>query len=180
MLGTVFAVSRSENYTFSKRVVNCIQLIEGEGVDGDAHRGVTVKHRSRMRADPTQPNLRQVHLIHHELIQELQQQGFDVHPATMGENITTSGIDILSLPTGAILEIGSDAKVEITGLRNPCVQLDKYQKGLMTAVLDRDANGNLIRKAGVMGIVLKGGEVKSGDQIKIVLPLQPHTSLKRV
>ncbi len=179
-MGIVFAVSKCEKYTFSKIPADSIRLIEGEGVEGDAHRGIMVKHRSRVRADPTQPNLRQVHIIHYELIQELQQKGFDVNPSSMGENITTSGIDILSLPTGTILEIGSDAKVEITGLRNPCVQLDNYQKGLMTAVLDRDANGHLIRKAGIMGIVLKGGDVKVGNPIKTLLPPKPYTPLEQV
>ncbi len=179
-MGTIFAVSKCKNHTFSKLPTESIRLIEGEGVAGDAHRGITVKHRSRVRADPTQPNLRQVHLIHYELIQELRQKGFDVNPSTMGENITTLRVDLLSLPTGTILAIGAEAKIEITGLRNPCVQLDNYQKGLMAAVLDRDTNGNLVRKAGIMGIVLAGGEVKIGNQIKIILPPEPHQPLKRV
>ena len=177
---TVLSVSRDSKHRFSKVVVDSITLVAGEGVQGDAHRGVTVKHRSRVEADPTQPNLRQVHLIHYELIEELQGQGFRVEPATMGENVTTVGIDLLSLPTGTVLSIGDVAQVEITGLRNPCRQLDDYQQGLTAAVLDRDADGNLIRKAGVMGIVRTGGVVKQGDEIRIELPPEPHFALERV
>ena len=176
----VVSVSQCESHNFSKNQVESICLIEGEGIKGDAHCGITVKHRSRVKKDPSQPNLRQVHLIHNELIGELQQKGFDVHPATMGENITTSGIDLLGLPTDAILKIGKQVKIKITGLRNPCVQLDEYQKGLTAAVLDRDKKGNLIRKAGVMGIVIVGGDVKTGDEIQVVLPQVPHKSLECV
>lgn len=179
-MGSVLSVSRGESHEFSKQVMDSIDLIEGEGVEGDAHRGVTVKHRSRVKKDPTQPNLRQVHLIHYELIQELQGKGFDVSPATMGENITTSGIDLLALPTGTILTIGSTAAIEVTGLRNPCSQLDTYQKGLTAAVLDRDRTGNLIRKAGIMAVVVKGGRVNVGDNIIVTLPPKPHKSLERV
>ncbi len=155
-------------------------LIKGEGVDGDAHKGVTVKHRSRVKQDPNQVNLRQVHLMHSELIYQLQEQGFKVSPASMGENITTVGIKLLDLPTGTILKIGKDAQIEITGLRNPCAQLDQYQKGLTAAVLDKDAQGKIIRKAGVMGIVIKGGEVVSEDLIAILLPAKPHKPLEKV
>lgn len=153
-----------------------IRLITGLGVEGDAHNGVTVKHRSRVARDPTQPNLRQVHLIHEELHRELNAQSFVVGPGGMGENITTAGIDLLALPTGAVLTIG-DATIEVTGLRNPCVQLDTFQNGLMQACLDRDAEGNLIRKAGVMGIVLVGGEIRPGDTIEVRLPAEPYTPL---
>ena len=179
-MGSVLGVSKSANHEFSKESADTLILIEGEGVDGDSHRGVTGKHRSRVKADPTQPNLRQVHLIHYELILELQDKGFDVKPSTLGENITTSGIDLLSLPTGTILNIGLEAKIEVTGLRNPCAQLDNYQKGLTSACLDRDKSGNLVRKAGIMGIVLKGGVVKLGDQIEVVLPPEPRKPLERV
>lgn len=179
-MASVFSVSKFATHQFSKLVVNSIELIKGEGVVGDAHRGVTVKHRSRVKADPTQANLRQVHLIHYELIEELRSKGFDVNPATLGENITTHNIDLLSLPTGTILTIGSTVKIEITGLRNPCSQLDNFQKGLTTAVLDRDSEGNLIRKSGIMAIVLKGGEVKAKDSIHITLPPKPHRLLERV
>ncbi len=155
-------------------------LLAGLGVDGDAHLGTTVKHRSRVARDPNQPNLRQVHLIHAELHDELQASGFAVTAGTLGENITTRGLDLLGLPTGARLHIGDTSVVEITGLRNPCAQLDNYQKGLTAAVLDRDAEGKLIRKAGVMGIVLEGGEVRAGDGIRVELPPLPHRALEKV
>ncbi|WP_220446520.1 MOSC domain-containing protein [Paenibacillus piri] len=157
-----------------------IRLLAGLGVEGDAHLGRTVKHRSRVAADPTQPNLRQVHLIHGELHDELREAGFIVSPGQMGENITTRGIDLLALPTGTRLYIGETAEVEITGLRNPCDQLDRLQPGLMAAVLGRDEQGQLIRKAGIMGIVIAGGDVKPGDPIRIGLPTEPYRPLERV
>jgi len=166
----VVAVGRSASHSFSKPLALSIRLTAGQGVDGDAHRGTTVKHRSRVARDPTQPNLRQVHLIHAELHAELRALGFDVAPGDMGENITTRDIDLLALPTGTRLGIGEAAVVEVTGLRNPCVQLDRFQQGLMAATLARDADGNLIRKAGVMAIVLKSGDVRPGDPIRVVLP----------
>jgi MOSC domain-containing protein YiiM len=157
-----------------------VRLLEGLGVEGDAHAGATVKHRSRVRQDPTQPNLRQVHLIHAELHEELRAKGFDLVPGQMGENITTRGIDLLALPKGTWLCIGAEAMVEVTGLRNPCTQLDGIQTGLMSAVLDRDAQGALIRKAGIMGVVVKGGVVKPGDAITVRLPEPPFVDLDRV
>ncbi len=172
----VVAVHRSDSHSFSKDPVPAIRLITGLGVEGDAHNGVTVKHRSRVAKDPTQPNLRQVHLIHEELHRELSDQSFVVGPGAMGENITTSGLDLLALPTGTVLAIGG-ATIEVTGLRNPCVQLDTFQDGLMQACLDRDAEGNLVRKAGVMGIVLSGGEIRPGDAIEVRLPAEPHAPL---
>jgi len=165
----VLAVHRSATHSFSKSNALSIRLIAGLGVEGDAHAGVTVKHRSRVARDPTQPNLRQVHLIHAELHDELNAAGFDLKPGDMGENITTRGLDLLALPTGTRLMIG-DAVIEVTGLRNPCVQLDRFRPGLMQATLDRDAAGSLIRKAGVMGVVLVGGDVQTGDSIQIRMP----------
>lgn len=157
-----------------------VNLIAGLGVDGDAHSGATVKHRSRVARDPSQPNLRQVHLIHAELHDELRDLGFAVGPGDMGENITTRGIDLLSLPVGAKLKLGDEAVVVITGLRNPCLQLDAFLPGLMNTVLDRTPSGELVRKAGIMGIVEKGGVVKSGDAIFVELPSLPHIHLKPV
>jgi len=180
MSGVVVAVSLSPTHTFSKPNQATIRLLEGLGVEGDAHSGETVKHRSRVAVDPTQPNLRQVHLIHAELHDELQRAGFQVQPGEMGENITTREIDLLGLPSGTCLHIGSDAVVEITGLRTPCKQLDKVQAGLMDAVLDRDEEGNVIRKSGVMGIVLAGGVVQVGDAIRLELPPTPHCPLAPV
>lgn len=178
--GIVTAVSRNATHTFSKPTCDSIQLLAGLGVADDAHLGNTVQHRSRVARDPRQPNLRQVHLIHAELHDTLQAQGFHVAAGDMGENITTRGIDLLGLPTGARLHIGEQVVVEITGLRNPCAQLDRFQPGLMAAVLDRDDQGNLIRKAGVMGIVVVGGEVRSGDPIRVELPSEPHRPLQPV
>ena len=175
----VISVSRGTQHNFSKAVASSITLIAGEGVEGDAHRGVTVKHRSRVNKDPTQPNLRQVHLIHNELIEMLKQRGFDVAPGVMGENITTSGLNILSLPVGTRLALG-EAEIEITGLRNPCGQLDNYQRGLTAAVLDRDADGNLMRLAGIMAVVVRGGVVKMGDAILVKLPVEPYRALEPV
>jgi MOSC domain-containing protein YiiM len=179
-MGIVTAVSLNPGHHFSKPNVLSIRLLEGLGVDGDAHAGTTVKHRSRVRRDPTQPNLRQVHLVHSELFDELRAKGFTVTPGDIGENVTTRGIDLLALPTGTRLRLGEAATVEITGLRNPCVQLDTFQKGLMAATLDKDADGNLIRKAGIMGVVLVGGEVRPGDAITIDLPAGPHQPLQPV
>ncbi len=173
----VTAVSCSASHSFSKGTQLGIRLLAGLGVAGDAHAGETVKHRSRVAKDPTQPNLRQVHLIHTELHDELNAAGFDVGAGEMGENITTRGIDLLALPEGARLHIGEAATIEVTGLRNPCVQIDRFQKGMMKAVLGRDAQGNLVRKAGVMGIVLVGGDVRPGDAIRIELPAKPHRPL---
>ena len=180
MRGTVTAVSRSAKHTMTKPNQDGVRLLTGLGVEGDAHLGVTVKHRSRVARDPSQPNLRQVHLIHAELHDELQAAGFDVSPGKMGENITTRGVDLLGLPTGTRLHLGSTAVVEITGLRNPCGQLDKLQTGLLAANLGRDADGNLIRKAGIMGIVLADGEVRPGDAIEVELPPEPRRRLEPV
>jgi MOSC domain-containing protein YiiM len=176
----VAAVSRNVRHKFSKPVCENIMLIAGLGVEGDAHMGLTVKHRSRVRRDPTQPNLRQVHLIHAELIDELRQQGFAVSAGAMGENITTRGIDLMALPQGARLHIGPDAVIEVTGLRNPCIQLDKFQPGLMHAKLGRDDAGNLIRKAGVMAVVRAGGPVRADDLVRVVLPDGPLRVLEPV
>jgi MOSC domain-containing protein YiiM len=176
-MGTVTAVSLRRGHHFSKTNAMSIRLLKGLGVDGDAHMGGTVKHRSRVARDPTQPNLRQVHLIHEELFDELAPKSFVVRPGEMGENVTTRGIDLLGLPTGARLHLGDSAVVQVTGLRNPCIQIDRFQKGLMAATLDKDADGNLIRKAGVMSIVLAEGDVRPGDPIRVELPDGPHKPL---
>ncbi len=180
MSAVVTAVGLSPAHSFSKPLVDTIRLLAGLGVEGDAHLGVTVKHRSRVKVDPTQPNLRQVHLIQGELHDELAAAGFTVVPGDLGENVTTRGIDLLSLPTGAKLRLGAEAVVEITGLRNPCSQIDGFRQGLLKQVLGRDEAGNLVRKAGVMGIVLAGGTVHPGDPIGIELPPEPHRPLERV
>jgi MOSC domain-containing protein YiiM len=179
MSGRVEAVSQASSHRFSKQPRMWIRLLAGLGVEGDAHLGRTVKHRSRVARDPTQPNLRQVHLLHQELLEALEAQGFVIGPGDIGENILTRGIDLLGLPTGTVLRVGS-AAIKITGLRNPCVQLDRFKRGLMAATLDRDAAGNLIRKAGVMAVVLTDGEVRPGDPIETALPEPPHHPLQPV
>ena len=164
----------------SKPATDSIRLLAGLGVEGDAHAGTTVKHRSRVAKDPLAPNLRQVHLLQSELFDEVARQGFTVKPGELGENITTAGIDLLSLPRGTVVKLGASASVEITGLRNPCTQIDGLQQGLMEAVLERSPERGLIRKAGIMSIVITGGEIRPGDSITITLPPQPHEPLKPV
>ncbi len=168
MLANVVAVHSSPNHAFSKAIQPGIELVVGHGVQGDAHYGVTVKHRSRVAKDPTQPNLRQVHLLHEELLEDLSAKGLAVSPGQMGENITTRGIDLLRLSANTKLRIGSSAVVEVTGLRNPCAQIDNFKLGLLQAVLDKTQDGTLIRKAGVMGIVVTGGLVYPGDEVVVV------------
>ncbi|MFF5207695.1 MOSC domain-containing protein [Streptosporangium sp. NPDC000396] len=180
MGGRVTAVSRSATHTFGKACHPVIRLLAGLGVEGDAHLGVTVKHRSRVAQDPAQPNLRQVHLIHAELHDELRAAGFSVAAGELGENVTTRGIDLLGLPAGALLRLGEEAVVEVTGLRNPCRQIDMFQPGLLKQVVGCGEDGGLIRKAGVMGVVVTGGEVRPGDAIEVELPPSPHRPLDRV
>jgi MOSC domain-containing protein YiiM len=176
----VIAVNCNSKHTFSKENRESVKLVKNFGVEGDAHAGETVKHRSRVAQNPNQPNLRQVHLIHSELFVELSAKGFDVNCGQMGENITTENIELLNLPRHTVLKIGSTAEIQITGLRNPCKQLDEFQNGLLRAVLDNDKTGELVRKAGVMAIVLEGGEVKPGDLIEVKLPNKPFEKLERV
>ncbi|WP_175420768.1 MOSC domain-containing protein [Streptomyces griseus] len=180
MNSTVAAVSSNGVYSFTKPNRDSITLLTGLGVEGDVHAGVTVKHRSRVAQDPTQPNLRQVHLIHQELFAELRDAGFDVAPGELGENVTTSGIDLLALPVGTLLHLGDEAVVEVTGLRNPCVQIDDFRRGLLKRVVGRDEDGTLVRKAGIMGVVTAGGVVRPGDPVEAELPAGPHRRLERV
>ncbi|WNM29649.1 MOSC domain-containing protein [Streptomyces sp. Li-HN-5-11] len=180
MGGTVAAVSSNAEYSFTKPNRDSINLLAGLGVEGDVHAGVTVQHRSRVAQDPTQPNLRQVHLIHEELFTEVAGAGFQVAPGQLGENITTRGIDLLGLPVGTVLRIGGEAVLEVTGLRNPCLQIDHFQEGLLKQVVGRDAAGNVVRKAGIMSVVREGGVVRPGDAIKVELPEGPHRQLDRV
>jgi len=173
-------VSSNDVYSFTKPSRDSVTLLAGLGVEGDVHAGVTVKHRSRVAQDPTQPNLRQVHLIHQELFAELRQAGFEVSPGDLGENITTEGIDLLGLPVGTLLHLGDEAVVEVTGLRNPCLQIDTFQAGLLKQVVGRADDGTVVRKAGIMSVVRTGGVVRPGDVIKAVLPVGPHRRLERV
>ncbi len=178
--GVVAAVWASPTHSFSKFAQSELRVVEGRGITGDAHCGVTVKHRSRVAVDPTQPNLRQVHLIQGELFDELAARGFGVQPGQMGENITTRGIDLLALPRDTELRIGAAVVLRVTGLRNPCPQIENFETGLLKAVVDRNAEGEVVRKAGVMSIVLAGGVVKPGDAITVRLPVPPHHKLQRV
>ncbi|MFC7873677.1 MULTISPECIES: MOSC domain-containing protein [Streptomyces] len=173
-------MSSNDVYSFTKPSRDSVTLLAGLGVEGDVHAGVTVKHRSRVAQDPTQPNLRQVHLIHQELFAELRQAGFEVSPGDLGENITTEGIDLLGLPVGTLLHLGDEAVVEVTGLRNPCLQIDTFQAGLLKQVVGRADDGTVVRKAGIMSVVRTGGVVRPGDVIKAVLPVGPHRRLERV
>ena len=175
----IISLSKSPVHSMSKANVPSINLLAGLGVEGDAHFGAKVKHRSRVAADPNQPNLRQVHLIHSELFVELADKGFQIHPGQIGENITTEGIDLLGLPLNTILTIG-EAQIKVTGLRNPCRQLDDIQPGLMKAVLDRDKEGKLVRKAGIMGVVLADGCISVGTAIQIQFPPTPFVKLDRI
>ncbi len=177
MAALVIAVSRSNGHTFSKLNVLAIRLVAGLGVEGDAHYGDKVQHLFHARRNPDAPNLRQVHLMHEELFDELRADGFQVRPGDIGENVTTRGLNLLTLPTGTLLRLGNDAVIEITGLRNPCRQIDAFAKGLTAAVLGRDELGQLVRKAGVMAIVLKSGEVTIGDAIAVELPAGVHRPL---
>ena len=177
---TVVAVHRHPAHAFSKASVGQIRLLAGLGVEHDAHCGATVRHRSRVAQDPTQPNLRQVHLIHTELFDELARQGFHVTPGALGENITTRGIALLSLPVGTVLHLGDEARVTLTGLRNPCAQIERFQPGLLAAVLDRAPDGRLLRKAGVMSVVSQGGPVRARDAVRASLPPGPQRALERV
>ncbi|MGM1060241.1 MOSC domain-containing protein [Saccharothrix sp. Mg75] len=179
-MGTVTAVSRSGGYTFTKPNRRSVTLVAGLGVEGDVHSGTTVKHRSRVRRDPTRPNLRQVHLMHAELHDELTGLGFDVAAGQLGENVTTRGVDLLGLPTGTRLRLGPDAVVEVTGLRNPCPQIEAFREGLLKQVVFRDGNGGAVRRAGVMSVVLVGGEVRPGDAVEVELPAGPRTPLRVV
>ena len=178
--GMVIAVSLSPTHTFSKFNQSRIHLLAGLGIEGDAHLGETVKHLSRVKANPNQPNLRQVHLIHAELHDELNADGFNVSAGQMGENITTRGIDLLHLPCGARLHLGESVVIELTGLRDPCAQLNNLQDGLLKACLDKDEQGNIIRKAGTMGIVLVGGDVRAGGTIRVELPTTQYRALEPV
>ena len=176
----VISLHSSEKHSFSKQSKSEVVLVEGVGVEGDSHAGVTVKHRSRVRFDPTQPNLRQVHLLQAETLDELATRGFEIQPGDIGENITTQGIDLLAMPRDTLLWVGDSACVRLTGLRNPCVQLDRFKSGLMATLLDRGEDGELIRKAGVMSVVVSGGIVRVGDEISVEYPDEPVFAMDKV
>lgn len=176
----VIAVSRDDVHRFSKPVVDEVTLVEGWGIEGDAHAGTTVQHRSRVARDPSQPNLRQVHLLHAEVFDEVAEAGFRVEPGQMGENVTTRGVDLLGLPTGTLLHLGDEACVRVTGLRNPCQQINGFEPGLLREVLGRDEDGVVVRKGGVMSVVVTGGVVRTGDRIRVELPIGEQQALQPV
>lgn len=173
--GRITAVSSDSAHRFSKPNRASITLLAGLGVAGDAHAGVTVQHRSRVARDPSQPNLRQVHLL-----AELSAAGHPVAPGELGENVTTYGIDLLALPTGTLLRLGPDAVVEVTGLRNPCLQIDAFQEGLLRRVVGRAPDGSVLRRAGIMGVVRTGGTLRPGDPVGVELPAGENRPLERV
>lgn len=179
-VGRVIAVARSSEHRFSKDVLKQIEIVEGLGVAGDCHSGETVKHRSRVARDPSQPNLRQVHLIHPELFDEVVAHSHLVQPGDLGENITTEGIDLLGLPTDSLLHIGERVILRLTGLRNPCHQIDDFQPGLLRHMVSKQPDGTLVRKAGVMSVVVRGGVVRVGDAISVELPSTAHQALQPV
>lgn len=176
---TVVAVARDDRHRFSKPLRDEIVLLAGHGIEGDAHAGETVRRGSRFRGTWTEPNLRQVHLIQCELFDELAVEGHEVAPGELGENVTTSGIDLLALPVGTRLRLGDAAEVELTGLRTPCVQLDRFQPGLMRRLIRRERGGTRLR-AGVMAVVVEGGVVRAGDRVAVELPAEPHAALPRL
>ncbi|MBF4603368.1 MOSC domain-containing protein [Curtobacterium sp. VKM Ac-2884] len=176
----VIAVSRDSAHRFSKPVVDEVTLVEGWGIEGDAHAGTTVQHRSRVARDPSQPNLRQVHLLHAEVFDEVADAGYHLEPGQMGENVTTRGVDLLGLPTGTVLHLGDQARVRVTGLRNPCQQINGFEPGLLREVLGRDEDGAVVRKGGVMSVVVTGGVVRTGDRIRVELPIGEQQALQPV
>jgi len=176
----VEAVHLSDSHSFSKRAVSEVELIAGLGIQGDTHQGTSVQHRSRIAIDPSRPNLRQVHLLGSELFQDVAKRGYTVGPGDLGENITTIGIDLLALPTGTTLRLGSDCLISITGLRNPCQQINDFRDGLLSEMLERNDDGTLVKKAGVMAVVIRSGVVRPGDSIDDSLPPLPHIPLTGV
>lgn len=179
-MGIVVSVSAEPGHGFSKTPRAAITLLPGLGVEGDAHCGATVRHRSRVAADPLQPNLRQLHLFPAEWLEALDARGFDLAPGGLGENVLTRGLDLLALPTGTLLRFSRGPLVAVTGLRNPCRQIEAYRQGLLAAVLDRDAEGAVVLKAGIMAVILEGGAIAPGDSIALSLPPEPHQKLQRV
>jgi MOSC domain-containing protein YiiM len=178
--GIVTSVSSDDAHRFSKPQRKRIRLLVGLGVEGDSHAGTTVQHLSRLKTRGDEPNLRQVHVIAEELFEELASQGYEISPGDLGENVTTRGIDLLSLPRGTRLRLGPDAVIELTGLRNPCVQIDRFRSGLLKQVVSRDEEGHIVRRAGVMSVVLEGGEITPSDAVEVELPAGEHVALDYV
>ncbi len=179
MSASVVAVHRSAEHKFSKETVDAVTVLAGLGVEGDAHMGARVKHRSRVAKDPNQPNLRQVHLVASELLDEVAAKGYTVRPGDLGENVTTQGLDLITLPVGTSLRIG-DVLLTLTGLRNPCVQIDAFADGLQGEMLGRDDTGKLVRKTGVMAVVVRSGEIRPGDEIIVAAPAGNPVPMEKI
>jgi MOSC domain-containing protein YiiM len=177
---SVVAVSKDGQHRFSKKPCEQITLLEGLGVQGDAHAGVTIQHLHRVAKDPTQANLRQVHLLPREFFNEALEEGYQLGPGDLGENVLTQGLDLVGLSQDTLLHIGQQAVVRVTGLRDPCVQIDRFRKGLLKVALGRDEDGQAVRKAGIMAVVATGGIIHPGDKIEVELPAPPHHALKCV
>ena len=174
---SVVAVSKDEYHRFSKVPCTQITLIKGVGVRGDTHSGVTVQHLFAVEQDPRQPNLRQVHLLQQEFLDQARDQGYELTPGDLGENILTDDLDLVGLWQDTLLHIGSQAVVRVSGLRNPCAQIDSFRPGLLQVAVRRDLKGDVVRKAGIMGVVTTGGVVHPGDEIEVEWPAQPHRRL---
>jgi len=184
LTGVVLAVHRSDEHTFAKPTVDSVTLLPGLGVEGDAHLGAQVKHRSRVAADPNQPNLRQVHLVMSELLDDVRAAGHEIEPGRLGENVTTTGIDLIGLPVGSMLRIGDTALVALTGLRNPCKQIRDVGDGVLKMMfVDGERYGRpgeQIGRTGVMGVVVAGGTVSAGDEIAVRYPAGVLTPMQKV
>ena len=180
MTGRVMNLSLNPRHGFSKWPVESVNCLKGQGIEGDAHCGETIKHRSRVTVDPSQPNLRQVHLIQSELLAELNEKGFKLAPGLLGENITTAGVDLLQLPRDSVLQFGSGVKLRLTGLRNPCAQIEAFRTNLLREVVGKNADGVVVRRAGVMAVVEEGGALSRGERFVVIFPKLPHIDLERV
>ncbi len=178
--GSVVSVSRDSTHRVSKVPQQAITLLEGIGVEGDAHAGATDQHRYTKRRDPHRPNLRQVHLIQSELFDELATHGYAVGPGQLGENVTTSGVDLLALPAGTRLHLGDEAVVEVTGLRGPCKLINQVADGLLKAVVATGRGKEVPQRTGVMSVVVVGGIVRPGDAVRVELPVGEHRVLQTV
>ena len=157
-MAAVVGLSIDDGHHFSKRAVERVTMVAGVGIEGDVHAGPLVQHRSRVRVDPNQPNLRQVHLIDDAVFAVAASAGFEIDHGDLGENVTVSGLDVHGLAVGTMLRLGESAFVAVTGLRNPCGQINGLRPGLLD-VLRRADGGDIVRRAGIMGVVVRGGEV---------------------
>lgn len=174
--GIVLAVSADRGHRFRKMPQRDILLVEGHGVEGDAHAGPFVRHRYLARRQPRLPNLRQVHLIPSALFGTLRRCGYEIGAGGLGENVTTAGLNLEEMPLGTRILLGQTASVELIGLRTPCVLIDRFRSGLKQHLLAFAKTGPAFR-CGVMGVVRTGGRVAAGDVARVVLPSPPVRAL---